>query len=196
MGGELREGVELRQGTQAFASPTQTCGDAPFVELVRNEKIIFSRILNVYGYEVDSDRADKREKVWTAFFNQLVEFKKVHGRLVVSKQDYDNRKLYSWVTQQRKAYRQGSLPAERKSKLVEIGFIFQRIQPYQKKTRFTERQEEKWDKMYASYAVSATRMATVLSGTTTKATRSWQSGSQDSALSLVEVVWTIQENSD
>jgi hypothetical protein len=45
--------------------------------------------------------------------------------------------------------KQGSLSAERREKLIEFGFDFQRIQPYSKKKRYTEQQEKTWDELYA-----------------------------------------------
>jgi dsDNA-binding SOS-regulon protein len=78
-----------------------------------------------------------------------VEYKRVHGLSVVPKTDKAHQKLHRWIAHQREVHKQGSLPDERKKKLVEFGFEFQRIEPYAKKMRFTEHQEKKWDEMYA-----------------------------------------------
>jgi hypothetical protein len=106
-------------------------------------------LLKEYGYEHDDNRAAKFEKVWTTFFNDMVEYKRVHGLSVVPKTDKAHQKLYGWIVQQRKMQKQGRLPVERKEKLIEFGFDFQRIKPYTKKKRYTEQQEKTWDEMYA-----------------------------------------------
>jgi hypothetical protein len=83
------------------------------------------------------NRAAKFEKVWTTFFNDLVEYKRVHGVSEVPKTDKAYPKVYRWVAQQRIMQKQGSLLVERKEKLIRFGFEFQRIQPYYKKKRYT-----------------------------------------------------------
>jgi hypothetical protein len=107
-------------------------------------------LLKEYGYEHDDNRAAKFEKVWTTFFNDLVEYKRVHGLSFVPKTDKAHQKLYNWIKVQRRMHKQGSLPVERMEKLIEFGFEFQRIEPYTKKKRYTEQQEKTWDDMYAN----------------------------------------------
>jgi dsDNA-binding SOS-regulon protein len=105
-------------------------------------------LLEEYGYEGDSNQADKQEKVWTNFFNNLVEYKRVHGRFVVSKTDADSTKLSGWISRRRFMGQRGSLLPERRQRLVDVGFDFHPTKAYNKKTRFTEQQETKWDEMY------------------------------------------------
>jgi hypothetical protein len=106
-------------------------------------------LLKEYGYEYDdNNRAAKFENDWTTSFNDLVEYKRVHGVSVVPKTDNAHQKLYNWIKLQRRTYKRGSLLGERREKLVKFGFEFQRIQPYNKKTRYSQKQEKTWDEMY------------------------------------------------
>jgi dsDNA-binding SOS-regulon protein len=93
-------------------------------------------------------REAQKEETWKKFYDQLVEYKTVHGRSVVSKDDAVHKKLSEWIARQRKMKKEGSLPIEREKLLVEIGFVFRRNKPYDKRKRFTEEQEKKWDEMY------------------------------------------------
>jgi hypothetical protein len=66
-----------------------------------------------------------REAKWQRYFNTLERAyasQKEESR--VESKEQDNPKLYAWTEQQRKAYRQGTMPIERESLLKEINFLF------------------------------------------------------------------------
>ena len=102
--------------------------------------------LQQYGYNDDYNREVEDEETWNKYFDQLIEYRRVVGRKVVSKKDYP--KLSEWAARQRKMEKQGRLSKCRKQRLLEIDFVFRRNKPYAKKKRFTEKQEKKWDEMY------------------------------------------------
>jgi hypothetical protein len=77
-----------------------------------------------------------------------MEYKRLTGRSVVSKNDTEHRKLPQWIARQRKMEKEGSLRTERKELLVAISFVFQKNKPYLKRKQYTEEQEKKWDEMY------------------------------------------------
>jgi hypothetical protein len=116
----------------------------------QREKLV---LLYEYGYEVDSIWVPKDEKydaVWNANFDKLLEYKKEHdGSFVVAKNDKDNQKLYTWIVSQRYKERRDRLSPDKRKRLVDDGFEFRRCKPLWKKRRYTEKQEKKWDEMYA-----------------------------------------------
>jgi hypothetical protein len=98
-------------------------------------------LLKQYGYVDDYDRGVEDEATWNDYFNQLVEYKQLEGRMRVSKKDYP--KLSEWVQRQRKMEKENRLSNIRKQRLLEIGFVGKRNKPYAKKKRYTEEQEKK-----------------------------------------------------
>jgi hypothetical protein len=88
------------------------------------------------------------EETWKANLNNFMIYKEEFHTMVISKKDVEHQKLYSWVARQRRSERLGTLSAERKHLLLEVGFIFEPIKRLQKAKRFTERQVEKWEAMY------------------------------------------------
>jgi hypothetical protein len=99
--------------------------------------------LQQYGYVDDYNRGVEDEVAWNEHFDQLIEYRRVVGRKVVSKKDCP--KLSEWAARQRKMEKQGRLSNCRKQRLLEIGFVFRKNKPYAKKKRYTEEQENNWD---------------------------------------------------
>jgi len=66
-----------------------------------------------------------REAQWQRSFNKLEQSCRSHkeGNLFRIKEQ-DNPKLYTWIDQQRKAYKKGIMPIERENLLREINFVF------------------------------------------------------------------------
>lgn len=62
------------------------------------------------------------ERRWEFFFDQLKEFKKQRGHTRVPADWRENKKLATWVMEQRKARRRGILPAKRQKRLEQIDF--------------------------------------------------------------------------
>lgn len=52
-------------------------------------------LLKEFGYKDDSEWVAQDETVWNAFFNKMMEHKRVH--FVVAKKDKDNQKLCDWI---------------------------------------------------------------------------------------------------
>jgi hypothetical protein len=117
----------------------------PIVELVGTSEREQLALLEEYGYSNDSRRAANNEKSWKHFFDKLVEHKRIHGHTRVAITD---KKLCNWVARRRTLEGRGRLLPERRDRLVEIGFEFQRVKPYSKKKQHTEQQVKKWDDMY------------------------------------------------
>jgi hypothetical protein len=69
-----------------------------------------------------------REAQWQCFFNKLEQSYRSHeeGNLFTINQQ-DNPQLYTWVEQQRKTYKKGTMPVEREMLLREIDFLFDPI---------------------------------------------------------------------
>jgi hypothetical protein len=103
-------------------------------------------LLQQYGYSNENHRAANDEKAWKSNFDKLAEQKRIHGHTRVARTDT---KLSTWVARQRKLEGKGRLLPERRDRLVEIGFEWQLIKPCSKKKRHTEKQEKKWEDMYA-----------------------------------------------
>jgi hypothetical protein len=76
-------------------------------------------VLKNYGYTDDHNREAKEEASWNELFDQLVGYKQVQGRFVVSKNDTVYPKLSQWIADQRKMEKQGRLSIGRKQRLLE-----------------------------------------------------------------------------
>ena len=100
--------------------------------------------LRVYGYMENRTRAMREQEAWNRTFEKLQQYKVIHGHLVMPRKETQ---LYGWVGHQRKLEKQGRLLPERKERLLAIGFHFLNMR-YNKKKRFTDDQERKWDEMY------------------------------------------------
>ena len=62
-----------------------------------------------------------QEKVWQGHYEDLLKFQKNTGKIYPSPQD-GNAKLYHWCKNQRRFYKNASLPENRKKMLEDIGF--------------------------------------------------------------------------
>ncbi|MFP3727892.1 helicase associated domain-containing protein [Priestia filamentosa] len=63
---------------------------------------------------------------WENKYQMLVDYYNQHGHCLVSKNQKGYEGLASWITRQRAAYRNKTLPEERIQKLEEIGFVWTR----------------------------------------------------------------------
>jgi superfamily II DNA or RNA helicase len=71
---------------------------------------------SIHGEELDSEAA------WSQKFNELLEFFKIHGHYDVPQRWKPNPNLAAWVSVQRRAHRNGSLPDEFTHRLNALGF--------------------------------------------------------------------------
>ncbi len=62
-----------------------------------------------------------QEKVWQGHYNDLLQFQQEKGKIYPSPQD-GNAKLYHWCKNQRRFFKNGTLPENRRKLLEEIGF--------------------------------------------------------------------------
>ena len=62
------------------------------------------------------------ERRWEFFFGQLKDYKKRYGQTLVPAKWRENKQLATWVAEQRKARRRGSLPVKRQKRLEQINF--------------------------------------------------------------------------
>ena len=67
---------------------------------------------------------------WVRWFTRLEAFKQTHGHCDVTRTGRENSSLAVWITEQRRASRDGRLSAENKRKLDELGFIWFPKQAY------------------------------------------------------------------
>lgn len=70
-----------------------------------------------------------REAQWQRFFNKLEQtYRSQEERNLFTINHQDNPQLYTWVEQQRKTYKKGTMPEEREMLLREIDFLFDPIE--------------------------------------------------------------------
>jgi hypothetical protein len=62
------------------------------------------------------------ERRWEFFFGQLIDYKKRFGHTLVPADWRENKQLATWVAEQRKSCRRGSLNAKRQKRLEQINF--------------------------------------------------------------------------
>jgi len=62
------------------------------------------------------------EKIWNAYYEELLIFKQKFGHCNVTRNDTDFRKLANWVRKQRAAHRNGTIPQYRLQLLTSLGF--------------------------------------------------------------------------
>jgi hypothetical protein len=84
-------------------------------------------------------RAQRERRQWEEQFEALKQFKKEHGHCNVKQVD-TNKKLATWVLEQRRRRRQKKMPEERFRRLTKLGFEFQRAK---------NRPNELWSQMLA-----------------------------------------------
>lgn len=67
---------------------------------------------------------DANEQRWMSAYANLQEYRKIHGDIMIPRgfSDKAGRNLYLWISEQRRAYKQGRLTPERKKLLDQIGF--------------------------------------------------------------------------
>lgn len=88
----------------------------------------YEKRLTDIGFEWDLLlRADAK---WNRWFTRLETFKQTHGHCDVTRTGGENSSLAVWITEQRRASRDGKLSAENKQKLDEVGFIWFPKQDY------------------------------------------------------------------
>ena len=78
-----------------------------------------------------------------------MEHKRVHFVIAKEGQGQPEVVRLDCVSAQYRQNRDGRLSPERRERLVEVGFEFQRIKQPCKKTRFIVQLEKKWDELYA-----------------------------------------------
>lgn len=71
-------------------------------------------------------REENENRKWNESFQQLVEYKKIHGHCDVNSRDKENPRLANWVGTQRTSKLNGILSKEREDRLLEIGFNFRK----------------------------------------------------------------------
>lgn len=96
----------------------------------------FEHRLSEIGFEWDL--LPTPETTWGRWYDRLIAFKETYGHCNVSHGDRKHSSLAAWVTEQRRAARQGSLSPDAKSKLDTLGIIWL---PKQKNDEF-------WSEMY------------------------------------------------
>ncbi|MEX0940137.1 MAG: Helicase associated domain protein [Candidatus Babeliales bacterium] len=79
---------------------------------------------------------DIKNTIWNERFAELNDFKKQYGRCMVPYPYPANRKLGTWVTEQRKSHKEGLLAQERYKKLNDLGFVW-------------DRNNSSWEQMFA-----------------------------------------------
>lgn len=97
----------------------------------------------------EKPREEKDWETWKGMFEKLLAFREANGHFVVSKSDKANRKLFNWITRQRKLAKQGLLPDKRRFDLEAAGFEFECAVKYEKKASFTVQQKKNWDEMFS-----------------------------------------------
>jgi glutathionylspermidine synthase len=78
--------------------------------------------LNEVGFEW---KACKDESTWLQYFNELLAYKSIYGHCRVPSNYGRNLSLVTWVKNQRYLYKKNHIPANRLSKLNEIGFVWE-----------------------------------------------------------------------
>jgi hypothetical protein len=75
--------------------------------------------LDALGFEWHPDRKDRSQTIWNQRLAELADFKCIHGHCRVSQRD---KRLYAWVSQQRKLFKIGVLPSDRIALLEALNF--------------------------------------------------------------------------
>ncbi|WCK57351.1 Helicase associated domain protein (plasmid) [Aneurinibacillus sp. Ricciae_BoGa-3] len=107
--GDLKNSREVELEKRVRLKLRNLCPDFTITEEVHDVLDVFQKIQS------------RLKDTWEAHFAQLVEFKNKHGHCMVPT-NYKNRKLSSWVVQQRSQYNTAQLQQERIDKLNQIGF--------------------------------------------------------------------------
>jgi hypothetical protein len=111
--GRLVAGLEAYQGATKRANST---GSKPLPEADADDRT--SNFGNVRR------RHDALDSIWEDMFGKLVEYKKKHGTCLVPNRYAADRQLGSWVSTQRRKYKDNSLSRERQERLNELGFAW------------------------------------------------------------------------
>ena len=102
-------------------------------------------LLNEFGLK---DIGKTQDEKWEVNYNKLLQYKQGHASCILSKKEALGNdelwKLFCWIQAQRRSWRKGTLSFDRHERLLQIGFEFERIKQYQKKSRFTQTQDAKW----------------------------------------------------
>jgi len=72
----------------------------------------------------------ERLQPWEVMFQQLVEFKEVHGHCDIHAHYLENKQLGIWVSTQRYAQKKGAISEERVRRLNEIGFVWNLVDEF------------------------------------------------------------------
>jgi hypothetical protein len=68
--------------------------------------------------------------IWSAHFDTLLKFHRLHGHFKVPFQTGGDNSLYYWIHNQSRHYRAGRLNAERRQRLLDAGFVFESAAQY------------------------------------------------------------------
>ena len=71
-----------------------------------------------------SQRLESLHVLWEEMFSKLAEYKKKHGSCLVPNRYAPDRQLGSWVSTQRRKYKDKSLPKDREDRLNALGFVW------------------------------------------------------------------------
>ncbi|MBC8554529.1 MAG: Helicase associated domain protein, partial [Candidatus Brocadiales bacterium] len=109
----------------------------------RNKTLSKERIkrLNDIGFEWKLISYTPTRVPWDEMFDALIEYRKRHGDCNIPSRSTENKKLGSWVKEQRSSYRRGILSEERIKRLNDIGFEWVRISHTSSRAS--------WEKMFA-----------------------------------------------
>jgi hypothetical protein len=94
-------------------------------------------------------RKEKESKVWNEMYKKLNTFHEANGHFMVP--ITGDKTLHKWILYQRTRLKQGLLPDERRLKLEEVDFEFERNAKHTE-TTFTDRQVKQWEEMYGQLA--------------------------------------------
>lgn len=115
----------------------------------RNSPLTAEQIqsLEPIGFTWQTLRANKilYDQRWDAMYKQILQYRERYGHCSVPGGWKENRKLATWVRDQRQNYHRHVMPKDRIQKLKDIGFVW-RIYPYRK--RNVPKQEKQWQQRY------------------------------------------------
>jgi hypothetical protein len=101
------------------------------------------------GFNIEL-QSEKNERMWNAKLQRLKGYKRKHGNFLVPLNivynNVEDKKLSSWVSQQRSGYKRGTIPNHRIEKVEEVGFVWSIVERGSQTP--SEKHELAWEKSY------------------------------------------------
>jgi hypothetical protein len=119
-----KEGRKSKLANDCSGNIKQQCTDGESSEIVGKTASNEALTLPLQSENNNVGHKNKMNAAWDTRYNELVAYKKEFGDCMVPQIYKANRKLGSWVTNQRSAYKSGKLSADHRIKLKDIGFTF------------------------------------------------------------------------